>query len=77
MATLEPKKQATILVEVLGERRAPSADAGSRSSRSKSATSRGSVRATWFNQPWVAQKLTPGTPLLLTGSRDKRGFRVS
>jgi ATP-dependent DNA helicase RecG len=37
----------------------------------------GSIRATWFNQPWVAKKLTPGTRLLLTGSRDKRGFRVS
>jgi ATP-dependent DNA helicase RecG len=37
----------------------------------------GSIRATWFNQPWMAQKLTPGTNLLLTGSRDKRGFRVS
>ena len=37
----------------------------------------GSLRATWFNQPWVAQKLTPGASLLLTGSRDKRGLRVS
>jgi len=37
----------------------------------------GSIRATWFNQPWVAQKLTPGARLLLTGSRDKRGFRIS
>jgi ATP-dependent DNA helicase RecG len=37
----------------------------------------GSLRASWFNQPWVASKLTPGSTLLLTGSRDKRGFRVS
>jgi ATP-dependent DNA helicase RecG len=37
----------------------------------------GSFRASWFNQPWVAPKLTPGARLLLTGSRDKRGFRVS
>ena len=27
----------------------------------------GHVRATWFNQPWVAAKLVPGTGLLLTG----------
>jgi ATP-dependent DNA helicase RecG len=37
----------------------------------------GSVRATWFNQPWLSQKLRKGDSLLLTGSRDKRGFRVS
>jgi ATP-dependent DNA helicase RecG len=37
----------------------------------------GSLRASWFNQPWVAPKLVPGAWLLLTGSRDKRGFRVS
>ena len=37
----------------------------------------GSVQATWFNQPWVAQKLSLGSSLLLTGSKDKRGFRVS
>jgi ATP-dependent DNA helicase RecG len=35
------------------------------------------VRATWFNQPWLAPKLTTGTTMLLTGSADKRGFRVS
>ena len=29
----------------------------------------GHVRATWFNQPWVADKLTPGAQLLLTGKR--------
>ena len=37
----------------------------------------GSLRASWFNQPWIAPKLTPGSTFLLTGSRDKRGFRVS
>ena len=37
----------------------------------------GSLRASWFNQPWVAPKLIPGSTFLLTGSRDKRGFRVS
>jgi ATP-dependent DNA helicase RecG len=37
----------------------------------------GTMRATWFNQPWLAPKLTQGTRLLLTGSVDKRGLRVS
>ncbi len=35
------------------------------------------VRATWFNQPWVASKLTPGAQLLLTGKRSARGFAVN
>jgi ATP-dependent DNA helicase RecG len=76
VATLEPGKQATILIKVLG---APSAFRRNRLSilSVKVGDDSGSVRATWFNQPWVARKLTPGTCLLLTGSRDKRGFRVS
>ncbi|HSR93318.1 MAG TPA: ATP-dependent DNA helicase RecG [Solirubrobacterales bacterium] len=76
VATLEPKKQATVLVEVTG---APSSfrRRGLSILSVKVGDDSGSVRATWFNQPWVAQKLSPGTSLLLTGSRDKRGFRVS
>jgi ATP-dependent DNA helicase RecG len=76
VATLEPKKQATVLVEVLG---APSGfrRRGLSILSVKVGDESGSVRATWFNQPWVGQKLTPGSRLLLTGSRDKRGFRVS
>ncbi len=37
----------------------------------------GHVKATWFNQPWVAGKLTPGSELILTGKRTNRGFAVS
>jgi ATP-dependent DNA helicase RecG len=37
----------------------------------------GSVKATWFNQPWLADRLTPGTRVLLHGVLDRRGFRVS
>ena len=73
---MEPKKQATVLVEVLGN---PSnfRRRGLSILSVKVGDDSGSVRATWFNQPWVAQKLTPGASLLLTGSQDKRGFRVS
>jgi ATP-dependent DNA helicase RecG len=76
VATLEPGKQATILVDVVGK---PSAfrRRGLSILSVKVGDDSGSVRATWFNQPWVAQKLTPGSRWLLTGSRDKRGFRVS
>ncbi len=76
VATLEPKTQATILVDVLGR---PSGfrRRGLSILSVKVGDASGSIGATWFNQPWVAQKLTDGTRLLLTGSRDKRGFRVS
>ena len=35
----------------------------------------GHVRATWFNQPWVASKLIPGTELLLTGKYSGKASR--
>jgi len=38
----------------------------------------GSMRATFFNQPWLAQRYPPGTSLVLHGTADARGgFRVS
>jgi ATP-dependent DNA helicase RecG len=38
----------------------------------------GSMRATFFNQPWLVQRYPPGTHLLLHGKADERGgFRVS
>jgi ATP-dependent DNA helicase RecG len=37
----------------------------------------GSMRATFFNQPWLAERYAPGTRLLLHGKVDERGgFRV-
>jgi ATP-dependent DNA helicase RecG len=38
----------------------------------------GSMRATFFNQPWLVQRYPAGTSLVLHGTADKRGgFRVS
>lgn len=38
----------------------------------------GSMRATFFNQPWLASRYPPGTRLLLHGKADRGGrFRVS
>ncbi|HET9244015.1 MAG TPA: ATP-dependent DNA helicase RecG [Gaiella sp.] len=37
----------------------------------------GDIRATWFNQPWLESKLTPGTRLRLRGRRNRFGFQVS
>jgi ATP-dependent DNA helicase RecG len=77
IADLEPKRTATVRVEVLGAKASTFRRRGLAITSVKVGDDSGSLRATWFNQPWVAQKLVPGTKLLLTGSRDKRGFRVS
>jgi ATP-dependent DNA helicase RecG len=77
VASLELGKQATILVDVLGNRPSAFRRRGLSILSVKVGDDSGSVRATWFNQPWVARKLQPDARLLLTGSRDKRGFRVS
>ncbi|MEA2475182.1 MAG: ATP-dependent helicase RecG [Thermoleophilaceae bacterium] len=38
----------------------------------------GPMKALWFNQPWLVDKLPPGTRLVLRGKRDNRkSFRVS
>jgi ATP-dependent DNA helicase RecG len=74
---IEIGAKATIQVEVLGAKPSAFRRRGLSILSVEVGDESGSVRATWFNQPWVAQKLAPGTNLLLTGSRDKRGFRVS
>jgi ATP-dependent DNA helicase RecG len=37
----------------------------------------GTVKAVWFNRAWLADRLQPGTRLLLHGKLEKRGFNVS
>ncbi|MBA2385116.1 MAG: hypothetical protein H0V68_10715, partial [Actinobacteria bacterium] len=36
----------------------------------------GQISATWFNQPWLRGKLTPGTQVRLRGSPNRYGFAV-
>ncbi len=36
----------------------------------------GEIRATWFNQPWLEAKLTPGTLVRARGRRNRFGFAV-
>ena len=36
----------------------------------------GAITATWFNQPWLAERLRPGTPLRLRGRLGRHGFDV-
>ena len=77
VASLELKQQATIAVEVLGNAPRPFRKRGLSIVGVKVGDGSDTIRATWFNQPWVAQKLTPGTQLLLTGTKGNRGFVVS
>jgi ATP-dependent DNA helicase RecG len=77
VAALEPKQQASVAVEVLGNAGRPFRRRGLSILSVKVGDESGTIRATWFNQPWLASKLTEGTQMLLTGSADKRGFRVS
>jgi ATP-dependent DNA helicase RecG len=77
LSSLGPGEKGTIRVGVLGSKPSSFRRRGLSILSVKVGDDSGSIRATWFNQPWVGQKLTPGASLLLTGSRDKRGFRVS
>jgi ATP-dependent DNA helicase RecG len=36
----------------------------------------GQIAATWFNQPWLKDKLTPGTRVRLRGQQNRFGFAV-
>ena len=74
---LRPGEKATIRVEVLGTKPSQFRRRGLSILSVRVGDESGSLRATWFNQPWVASKLTLGASLLLTGSKDSRGFRVA
>ena len=41
------------------------------------ADSSGPMKAVWFNQAYLAERLRPGTRLLLNGKLDRSGFRVA
>ena len=36
----------------------------------------GEISATWFNQPWLEQRLVPGTSVRLRGKQNRYGFQV-
>ncbi|HEX2266226.1 MAG TPA: ATP-dependent DNA helicase RecG, partial [Solirubrobacterales bacterium] len=77
LGAVEPGETATVQVEVQGAQPRPFRKGRLRMVSVKVGDETGHVRATWFNQPWVAAKLTPGTQLLLTGKYSGRGFAVN
>jgi ATP-dependent DNA helicase RecG len=76
LGEVQPGETATVQVAVLGSQPRPFRRGRLRMVSVKVGDETGHVRATWFNQPWVAGKLTPGTQLLITGKRSDRGLAV-
>jgi ATP-dependent DNA helicase RecG len=76
LGDLQPGETATVAVEVQGSQPRPFRKGRLRMVSVKVGDESGHVRATWFNQPWVASKLTPGTALLLTGKYSGKGFAI-
>jgi ATP-dependent DNA helicase RecG len=76
LGDLEPGETATVLVEVQGSQPRPFRKGRLRMVSVKVGDETGHVRATWFNQPWIASKLVPGTSLLMTGKFSGKGFAV-
>jgi ATP-dependent DNA helicase RecG len=77
LAELRIAEEATVLVEVQSARLRPTRRRGLTIVEAKVADDSGPATATWFNQAWLAEKLTPGTRVLLRGQLDRRGFRVA
>jgi ATP-dependent DNA helicase RecG len=79
VAQLGPGEQATVAVQVRAIATRPVRRRGMRplvQATVHDAT--GSMRATFFNQPWLVERYPPGTRLVLYGKADGRGgFRVS
>jgi ATP-dependent DNA helicase RecG len=77
LGDLEAGESGTVLVEVLGAKPRPFRKRRLSIVSVKVGDASGHVRATWFNQPWVAEKLDRGAQLLLTGKLGSRGFGVN
>ncbi|MGZ5307563.1 MAG: ATP-dependent DNA helicase RecG [Solirubrobacterales bacterium] len=67
----------TVEVEVSSARLRPTRRRGLTIVEAKVSDESGAATAIWFNQAWLAERLSPGTRLLLQGTLDKRGFRVA
>ena len=77
VAALGPGEKATIEVTVKAIGVRPMRDRRRKLVEARVADDTGPVMAVWFNQPWIAKQLTPGTQVLLHGELARRNqFRV-
>jgi ATP-dependent DNA helicase RecG len=77
LGQLKLGEQATILVEVRKASLRRPRRRGLTIVEATVADDSGTAKATWFNQPWLMDRLAAGTTLLLNGVLDRRGFRVA
>ncbi len=76
LEALEPGETGTVLVEVMGNPPRPFRRGKLTMVGVKVGDESDSVRATWFNQPWVSGKLERGSTVLITGKRSPKGLAV-
>jgi ATP-dependent DNA helicase RecG len=77
VAGLKVGEEGTVLVEVKSARLRPTRKRNLTILEATVADASGPVKATWFNQAWLADKLVPGTRLLVHGKLDGKGLRVN
>ena len=78
LAELRLGEEATVRVEVAGGvRKRPTRRRRLTILEADVRDATGGIKATWFNRAWLADKLKPGTSLLLRGKLEKRGFTVA
>ncbi len=77
LAELRTGESATVQVEVRSARLRPTRRRGLRIVEATVADRSGPATAVWFNQAWLADRLTEGTRLLLSGKLERGGFRVA
>jgi ATP-dependent DNA helicase RecG len=76
LEALQPGETGTVLVTVMGNPPRPFRKGKLTMVGVKVADETGSVRATWFNQPWVSSKLEKGATIIITGKRSPKGLAV-
>jgi ATP-dependent DNA helicase RecG len=70
-------EEATVLAEVRTVRVRPTRRRNLRIVEAGVADQSGQAKAVWFNQAWLAERLRPGTRLLLRGRLERGDFRVA
>ena len=70
-------EEATVIAEVRSARVRPTRRRNLRIVEATVADETGPLKAVWFNQAYLAEKLRPGVHVLLHGKLDRQGLRVS
>src|SRR3978361_169314 len=76
LESVEPGENGTGLVTVMGNPPRPFRKGKLTMVGVKVGDETDSVRATWFNQPWVSGKLEKGSQIVITGKRSPKGLAV-